>query len=201
MKRFGFTFSASLMLILMLALIPALSQDGMGGDEEPPAEDPWVKLNEPGEKHKQLALDAGDWDIAAKMWIPGMEEPMEMKGKATIKMMYDRFLHEEFTLGEGEHAMHGFGYMGYDNSNEEYVAMYCGSNQTGMQLLRGVESKDGKTVSLKGEWVEKGLGNLKVKQRVDVISESKDKTVVEIYSAYGDDPEAKVIEMTYTRRK
>jgi hypothetical protein len=200
MKRFGFTFGASLLILLMLALIPALSQDEMEGEDGPP-EDPWAKLNEPGDEHKKLALDAGEWDIAAKMWMEGAEEPVETKGRATLKMVYDRYLYEEFSLGEGEQAFHGFGYIGYDNSNQEFVAMYCGNNQTGMQLLRGTSDKEGKTVTLKGEWVEKGLGDMKMKQRVEVTAVNADKTVTTIYMTMGDAPEAKIMEMTYTRRK
>jgi len=210
MKRIAFTFAGALAVLLLGALVPVLSQD-MGDKEEPAPADPMAemrKLHMPGEQHKWLAEDVGEWEISGTMFGPdgkAMVLPdgtaMTIKGKSTIKMLYDRYLYEEMTMGEGESVMKGFGYLGYDNSNKEFQAMYCMDWTTGMRVYSGQRDEKAGTLSLSAEWVEKGMNNAKIKERVVGTRISKDEAKMEMYRSMGGEPEKKDFEMTYKRKK
>lgn len=197
MKRFLITCSAALMLTVVAGLVPVLSQEGEGG------EDPMAALAQPGPQHKMLAEDAGNWTIEGKMWMPEGEKLIEMpmSGKSTMKMVYDRYLHEELTIGEGEQAMKIQGFIGYDNSAQEYQCMYISGMSTGMQVYSGSYDEKTKTMSFTLSWTDKGMGDMKRKSRVVSTKKSADEALMTMYETFGDQPEMKVMEMTYKRVK
>lgn len=199
MKRLIISCSAALMLTVVAGLVPVLSQEGKEGA----AEDPMAALAQPGPQHKMLAEDAGDWTIEGKMWMPEGEKVVEMPmtGKSTMKMVYDRYLHEELTIGEGEQAMKVQGFIGYDNSAQEYQCMYISGMGTAMQVYSGSYDEKTKTLSFSLSWTDKGMGNMKRKSRVVSTKKSADEAKMEMYETFGDQPEMKVMEMTYKRVK
>jgi hypothetical protein len=200
MIRFAYTLCAALMLIICVSLIPVLSQDKKG--EEKPADpmEEWAKLAAPGPQHKWLAEEVGDWNIEGKMWMEPGKDPMPFKATSKITMFQDRYLHEEYT-GEGEMGMKGFGMFGYDNSNKEFQGLWTSNMEVSMHVMSGQLDEKTQTMTLVGEWIEKGMGGMKVKSKVVSQRKSKDEALVTVYSAYGDAPETKAIEMTYTRKK
>jgi len=200
MIRFVYTLCASAMLILCISLIPALSQDAGGEKKDATPQDAWAKLSQPGPQHKWLAEEVGDWNVEGKMWMEGAKDPMPFKASSKIKMVYDRYLHEEYT-GEGEMGMLGFGLFGYDNSNKEFQALWTTNMGTAMHVMSGqLDEKTGK-LSMSAEWTEAGMGGMKVKSRVISTRKTKDEIAVEVFDTYGDAPEVKIVEMTYTRKK
>ncbi len=209
MLRFAYMLAGSLAVLLMIGLVPILSQDGMGGDDEKGSEGAdweqmWKELHKPGENQKWLAESAGNWEITGKMFQmspDGTMQEREMKGASTIKMMWDRYMYEEMTTECDGETMKMVGYISYDNSNKEFQAMYISDMGTGMRLFSGQRSEDGKSLTLSGEWVEKGFGGMKIKERVVTTSKSKDEEVMEMYGTYGDMPEMKIMELTYKRKK
>lgn len=203
MKKFVWTMTASLLVLLAIGLAPVFSQEG--GEEAPP-EDPWAKLHTPGEEHNWLAEEAGDWEISGKMWGPGEDgKPVEtaVKGSARLKMMFDRYLAEEMTITIGDSGveMKMIGLIGYDNSAKEFSAMYVGNMGTGMHVFKGQRSNENKVITLSAEYVEKGLGDMKIKERLTNTRKSKDEALLEMWGTYGDMPEMKMMEVTYTRKK
>ncbi len=209
MKRFMYTTAGALALLLMIGLVPVLSQDGMGGGDDGAAEEEdmgakWMKLNQPGKQHKEMAESVGQWEITGTMFEAQPDGTMKetaLKGSSTIKMMWDRYLQEEMSIEGAEMPMKMIGYIGYDNSAQEYKAMYIGNMGTGMHVFSGGMSEDGKTMTLSGEWTEKGLDNMKVKERVVSTSKSADEQVMQIFGKYGEWPEMKLMEVTYKRKK
>lgn len=198
MKRIAFSIAGALVLTLIAGLVPVLSQDGKG---EPA--DPMAAAAAPGPQHKMLAEDAGDWTIEGKMWMPEGEKVVEMpmKGKSTMKMVYDRYLHEVLTIGEGEMAMHVQGFIGFDNSSKEYQCMYISGMDTAMRVYSGSYDEKTKTMTLVGTWTDKGMGDMKRKSRVVTTRSSADAAKMEMFETFGDQPEMKVMEMNYTRVK
>lgn len=197
MKYIAFAVAACLLVALGVGLAPVLSQEAKPEPEDP--SEAWMKLQQPGPEHKWLAEEVGEWEIDGKMWMEGMPDPIPMKGGSKITMLHERYLHEDFWLGEGDMGFKGFGYMGYDNSAKEYCAMFCGNSGTGMRVLRGQKDDKG-VLTLAGKWHEKALG-MDYAERVVSERKSKDEAVVTIYIKYGDAAEMKMLEMTYKRKK
>lgn len=198
MKRILMSFAAALVVTLVAGLVPVLSQEG----KEAP-EDPMARLAAPGPQHKLLAEDAGDWTIEGKMWMPEGDTVVEipMKGKSTMKMVYDRYLHEELTLGEGEQAMKVQGFIGFDNSAQEYQCMYISGMGTSMQVYSGSYDEKTKTMTFNLTWTDKGMGGIKRKSRVVSTRKSTDEAKMEMFETFGDQPEMKVMELNYKRVK
>lgn len=200
MIRFAYTMCAALFVIVCANLIPALSQDMGGEKKEGNMQEEWAKLQEPGPEHKWLAEEVGEWNVEGKMWMEPGKNPMPFKATSKITMRFDRFIHEEFK-GEGDMPMQGFGIFGYDNSNKEFQGLWTSNMGTSMHIMSGqLDEKAGKMM-VSGEWTEKGMGGMKVKSRVVSTRKSKDEATVEVFDTYGDNPEMKIVEMTYKRKK
>lgn len=204
MKKYGLTVFAALLAALLIGLVPARSQDakeGEKGDESGVSiEEAWMKLQQPGSEHEWLAEDTGEWVVTQRFWMDGMDDPMEVKGESIIEMKWGRYRYEEMAIGEGE-AANVVGLMGFDNSAGEFKSVSVGIWGTGMDVMSGTLSVDGKTLNLRNERVEKGLNNLKITERAVITRKGDDERLVEVFSKYGDAPERKVGEIAYTRKK
>lgn len=201
MTRLMTTIFAALMLTLAGAFVPVASQDAKNRAEGDDPHAAWAKLQQPGPEHKALAEDVGDWTIKARYWPAAGAPAIDMAGTSKMSMIFDRYLYEEYKLGEGEQAFEGRGYIGYDNSNKEFQAVYFGNDGTWLHVLSGHADGKTNTLTLSGEWVEKGMGGAKVKQRVVSTRKSKDASTTSLFMQIGDKPEWKMVEMEYTRGK
>jgi hypothetical protein len=196
MKRFGFPVVTGLLAVLLIGLLPALSQDrGERGLQEK-----WARLHQPGPEHAWLAKDEGAWMVTQRIFRDGTDEPVEVKGEATFTMKWDRYLYEELRIGGVEEA-NAISYIGFDSSAREFKAVNLGIWSTGLDVISGSRSDDGKTVTMTHESVEKGLDNLKIVRRFVITQKDDDERLVEMFSTYGDAPERKTGEMVYTRKK
>lgn len=191
-------WTVALLLVMGVATAAVLAQAATK-DTDPAAA--WQKLQQPGPEHKALADDAGDWTIKAKYWPAAGEEAVEMNGSSKMTMVFERYLYEEYVLDEGEHAFHGRGYIGYDNSNKEFQAVYFGNDGTSLHVMTGHADAKTNTLTLAGSWAEKGMGGAQIKQRVVSTRKNKDESITSLYFAVGDQPEWKMMELAYTRKK
>ncbi len=190
MMRFMAGLLVGATVALVVGLVPVLSQDDETQQEK------WERLRQPGEQHKWLAQDVGDWKIKGKLWV-GPDQTIPVEGNATVKMIFDRYAHEEYSLGD----YRAFGYVGYDNVNEEFQALYCGTSGTGMQILSGQLNEDRTVLTLTGERAEKALGGAVRKQKVVITRKGADETLVEMSESVGDAAMRNVVALTYTRVK
>jgi hypothetical protein len=198
MTKYGFTLFAGLLAVLLLGLVPALSQDG----EEESLMERWTKLAQPGPEHEWLAEGVGEWTVTQRIFMPGADEPsFEVPGVATRKMKWGRYLYEELTMGQGEEEANAVSYTGFDNGAREFKSTTLGIMGTGIDVLSGTRSDDGKTVTLTSERVEKGLDNMKIRTRFVITRKSSDEQLVEYFNAFGDAPESKAGELIYKRKK
>jgi hypothetical protein len=197
MKKYGFTVCAGLLVVLLVGLVPVFSQDDAEGEED--LQEAWARLSQPGPEHEWLARGVGEWNVTQRIFMEGADEPFEVQGEATFTMKWDRYLHEELRMGGVDEA-NAVSYIGFDNSAQEFKAINLGIWGTGMDVISGTRSDDGKVVTMTHEGVEKGLGNLKVAHRFVITHRSDDERLVEMFSKYGDAPERKAAEMVYTRK-
>lgn len=207
MSRMMITLTAALFVTVLGGLVPVLSQD-MGGKAEPEAKDPWAawtELQKPGEPHKMLAESVGEWTIEGKMFHMDGEKVVEMpaNGKSTMKMLWGRYLQEEMAVEcpMMKMTMNMRGYIGYDNSAKEHQCVYFGDMGTELRVFKGTFDEKAGAMTFSAEWTEKGMGDMKRKSRVVSAAKSKDESTVTIYETMGDNPEFKMMEMTYKRKK
>jgi len=103
----------------------------------------------PGEQHKTLVKDAGEWSGKNSMWMPGVAEPMKAESTTKISPILDG----RFVLVEVEGDMpgmgpfKGYGVNGFDNVSGKYVSSWIDNMGTGIMQGTGELSKDGKTLT------------------------------------------------------
>jgi len=192
---------AAATLCIMLTVSPVLAKDKKG--EKPMDQqammEVWKKLAMPGEPHKLFAGLAGSWTTTTKEWMEPGKPPTESTGTAEMKMLLDgRFLYQEYNSRMMGQPYSGIGIDAYDNMTKKYVTAWMDSMGTGIFMMEGTASADGKTITLKGSHPEPGGGKMThraVRKIVDNNSQTFD-----MYGAHHGGKEMKMLEITYTRK-
>jgi hypothetical protein len=103
----------------------------------------------PGEMHKLLAKDLGDWEGKTTMWMGPEGEPMTSECTSTVTPMMDgRYIKVEMK-GDmpGMGPYHGGGVYGYDNVSKKFVSSWIDNHSTGIMQGEGELSSDGKSIT------------------------------------------------------
>jgi hypothetical protein len=162
--------------------------------------DAYKQLATPGEPHKQLASMAGSWTTTTKEWMDPSKPPMESKGTCEEKVVLDgRFLQQECRGEMMGQPFAGIGMIGYDNLTKKYVTTWMSSMGTGIFLMEGTGSPDGKVITLNGSHPDPFQGVMKHRAIWKLVDPNTQ--TFEMHGAYGDDKETKMMEITYTRKK
>jgi len=192
---------AAATLCIMLTVSPVLAKDKKG--EKPMDQqammEVWKKLAMPGEPHKLFAGLAGSWTTTTKEWMEPGKPPTESTGTADMKMLLDgRFLYQEYHAQMMGQPYSGIGIDAYDNMTKKYVTAWMDSMGTGIFMMEGTESADGKTITLKGSHPEPGGGKM-THRAVWKIVDNNSQTF-DMYGAHHGGKEMKMLEITYTRK-
>jgi len=162
--------------------------------------DTYKKLAIPGEPHKQLASLAGSWTTETKEWMDPSKPPMESTGTCEEKVLLDgRFLQQECTGDMMGQPFTSIGVTGYDNFTKKYVTTWMSSMGTGIFVMEGTGSADGKTITLHGSHKDPMGGDMKhhaLWKFVDANTQT-----FEMYGAHGNDKDMKMMEITYNRKQ
>ena len=159
----------------------------------------WKQLAMPGEPHKLFASLAGSWTTTTKEWMEPGKPPTESTGTAEMKMLLDgRFLYQEFNAQMMGQPFSGVGIDGYDNITKKYVTAWIDTMGTGIFMMEGTASADGKTITLKGSHPEPGGGKM-THRAVWKIADGNTQAF-DMYGTHHGGKEMKVLEITYTRK-
>jgi len=159
----------------------------------------YQKLATPGEPHKLFATLAGSWTTTTKEWMEPGKPPTESTGTAEMKMLLDgRFLYQEYNAQMMGQPFSGVGIDAYDNMTKKYVTAWIDTMGTGIFMMEGTASADGKTVTLKGSHPEPGGGKM-THRAVWKIVDNNTQTF-NMYGAHHGGKEMKVLEIAYTRK-
>jgi hypothetical protein len=194
-----------IVLLSMVAVaIGAFALGRAGAQEGPQKKDPaaemaaWAELAKTGPEHAKLIKSVGTWKCEGKMWM-GPGEPTVSTGKAVFSSVYDgRFLKQDYEgtfMGQPDL---GIGYTGFNNATKKYEVVWISNMGTGLMLMTGTETAPG-TCEFEGSCA--GLDGKDMKHRLVLKHVSDDKQVLEMYMSEGGAPEAKCMELTYTRAK
>jgi hypothetical protein len=186
---------------VVLAVSPAPAKDKKGGKpmDEKAMMELYQRLATPGEPHKLFASLAGSWTTTSKEWMEPGKPPTESTGTAEMKMLLGgRFLYQEYNAQMMGQPFSGIGIDAYDNLTKRYVTAWIDSMGTGIFMMEGTASADGKIITLKGSHPEPGGGRM-THRAVWTITDANSQTF-EMYGAHGKGKEMKMLEITYTRK-
>lgn len=189
-------------LCVLLTISPALAKDKKADKkmDQQAMMELWQKLAQPGEPHKLFAGIAGSYTTHTKEWMEPGKPPMEADGTAESKMLLDgRFLYQEYHGSMMGQPFSGIGIDGYDNVTKKYVTAWIDTMGTGIFMMEGTASADGKTITLKGSHPEPGGGKMSHRAVWKIID--NDNQTFEMYGAHGHGgKEMKFLEIVYTRK-
>ncbi|MGE0471492.1 MAG: DUF1579 domain-containing protein [Nitrospira sp.] len=160
----------------------------------------WKQAATPGEPHKLFATLAGSWITNTKEWMEPDKPPTESTGSAEMKMLLGgRFLYQEYNSHMMGQPFSGVGIDGYDNLTKKYVTAWIDTMGTGIFIMEGTASVDGKTITLKGSHPEPGGGKMSHRAVWKIIDTNNQ--TFDMYGTHHGQKEMKVLEITYTRKE
>ncbi|HRB20819.1 MAG TPA: DUF1579 domain-containing protein [Nitrosomonas sp.] len=160
----------------------------------------YQKLATPGEPHSLLANLAGSWDTKTKEWMESGKPPMESAGTVEIKsVLGGRFIQEDYTGNMMGQPFFGLSMTGYDNLQKRYVTAWMSTMGTGMFIMEGTASADGKTITLTGKHPEPG-GGFMTHRAIWKIVDNNNQTF-DMYGAHHGQKEMKNMEIVYMRKQ
>ena len=189
-------------LCIALAISPVFAKEKKGEKKMDPQEmmEVWKKLGTPGEPHKLFASLEGSWTTTTKEWMDPGKPPTESAGTAEMKMLLGgRFLYQEFNGEMMGQPFSGIGIDGYDNLTKKYVTAWMDSMGTGIFMMEGTASADGRTITLHGQHPEPGGGQMKHRAIWKILDDNKH--TFEMYGAHHGEKESKMMEIVYTRKQ
>ena len=189
-------------LCLMLIVSPVLAKEKKHEKPMDPQAmmELWKQAATPGEPHKLFATLAGSWTTTTKEWMEPGKPPTESTGTAEMKMLLDgRFLYQEYNSHMMGQPFSGIGIDGYDNLTKKYVTAWIDTMGTGIFIMEGTASADGKTITLKGSHPEPGGGKMSHRAVWKIIDTNNQ--TFDMYGTHHGQKEMKVLEITYTRKE
>ena len=160
----------------------------------------YQKQSIPGAPHKQLASLEGNWTTQTKEWMEPNKSPRESTGSCEMKMLLGgRFLQQECSGNMMGQPFSGIGISGYDNIGGKYVSTWMDSMATGIFMMEGTASANGKTLTLRGEHEAPNGGHMK--HRAVWRIADRDNQTFEMYGTHQGSEEMKMMEITYTRKQ
>ncbi|BCA56979.1 conserved exported protein of unknown function [Nitrospira sp. KM1] len=185
---------------VLLSGSPAWAKDKNSKPADPQAMmEAYQKLATPGEPHKLFATLAGSWTTKTKSWMEPGKPPVESTGSAEMKMLLGgRFLQQEFSGEMMGQPFNGYGIDGYDNLRKKYVTAWIDTMGTGLFIMEGTASPDGKTITMKGQHAELGGGQMTHRAVWKIIDENTQ--TFDMYGSHHGQKEMKMMEITYQRK-
>jgi hypothetical protein len=189
---------------LVLTVATVLTLAGLALSQAPLAagdkkDDPFAFLPKPGPEHKMLAHSEGTWDAKIRSWMDPKKPPEESTGTLVRKMILDgRFLQEDFKSKMLGKPFQGRGLVGYDALRKKFVMTWVDNLSTSITYAFGTYDEKAKTMTYTHE-EQTPMGKARARDVLKFVSD--DEQVFEMYQQMGSEPEVKVLEVTYTRKK
>lgn len=162
----------------------------------------WQDYATPGEAHKMLAMDNGNWDIESTMWMkPDDPKPTKSKMTSSSKMILGgRYQEAKYTGTVMGAPFEGIATVGYDNSTKKIVSTWVDNMGTGIMYMSGAYDGTAKTMELTGDCVDPMTGQKKnVRETFTIIDDNTRK--MEMFDTPNGGKEYKTMELMMTRKK
>jgi hypothetical protein len=202
------TISRSVCAAAALALLlGGLSQVAQADEPKtPPSPEALLKAlaeaGKPGPEHQKLQPLVGHWTFTMKLWTDPSQPPAELKGTLERKWIMDGRFVQETVRGEcvktGK-TCEGMGLLGYDAGQKKFTCVKaCGLTGTISSGVVSCDPSGTRFECVKEEYCP--LTGEKVKGRDEVVIESNDRIVLNVYKTFKDH-EVKFAEMISVRQK
>jgi len=157
------------------------------------------KAGTPGAEHQKLASTAGTYDLTIKSWHNPGGEPTTDTGTATRRMILGgRVMVEEVSSQMMGQSFSGQGLHGYDNVTGKYWGTWVDSMSTGLMVSEG--SCDANlSCTYTGRHHDPVTKQLQT-TRMTTRWTNPSTEVFDMYAPGPDGKEAKMMEITYTKR-
>ena len=187
---------------------PARAQDAAVAPAAPADPDPqmeqalaaWDRAAEPGRWHEFLALRAGRWDVAGRIWNDPQGEPSVSRGESRLEtVLGGRFLQERHKGEADGRPYEGLGLLGFDNADSTVTAVWMDNLGTRTSVLTGRAGAPGDPLELRGSFTDPASGR-KVSLRLVITWTSPREHRWTYRGAPEGFDEALMMELVYTRR-
>ena len=188
-------------IIALLLLAASVHADDHARDmspEEKAMMEAYEKAGATGPQHAMMAKSTGDYALQIKSWNEPGTEPSESTGSATRTMILGgRRITEKMQATVMGQSFVGHGMNGYDNVTGRYWSTWNDSMSTGVMVSDGSCNEAG-VCEFTGSWHDP-ITKKKVASRM-VIKPTDDGEFFEMFGPGPDGKEAKMMEVTYTRK-
>jgi hypothetical protein len=195
---------AAAAVALLSAVLVQVTQ--AGEPKSPPSPEALIKAlaeaGKPRAEHKKLEPFVGRWTFTLKFWTDQKQAPAELKGTIERKWIMDgRFVQETArgTCARTGKTFEALGLLGYDAGQKKFTFVkacgLCGTIFSGPVTCHASGSR---FECVREEWCP--LTGQKIKARDEVVIESNDRIVVNLYKTIND-REVKVGELVSIRQK
>jgi len=215
MKKITITFCAALLLAACNDKATTETKVASATSEEAKDKAPvWIAVDSataqknmmaymtPGEAHKILANEDGQWSGDMKMWMSPDAPPMTYKASASFKMImggrYQQGMHKGSFDGM---PFEGMSTTAYDNAKKVFISNWIDNMGTGLMTMEGKWDDATKSINYKGRMVCPANGQeCDVREVYKIIDDN-----TRYMEMYGPDmktgKEYKTMEITFTRKK
>jgi hypothetical protein len=191
----------TLTALALATALPVLAQDAPSkmSPEQAAMMQAYQQAGALGPQHAALAKTAGNYDLTIRSWEAPGAPPTVETGTATRTMILGgRVLAEEAHSQMHGQPFTGHGMQGYDNVSGKSWSTWNDSMSTGLMVSEGTCDDKG-ACTFNGSWndpVTKG----KINARMTTRWTSPTVEVFEMYAPGPDGKEAKMMDITYTKR-
>jgi hypothetical protein len=159
----------------------------------------WMNYMTPGEVHKMLAADDGEWNAEITMWMAPGAPPTKSTATAVNKMiMGGRYQQSMHTGNFNGMPFEGMSLVGYDNAKKVFMSSWIDNMGTGIMHMEGTWDEKTKTINFTGNTVDPMTGkDMKVREVFKMVD--KNTQVMEMFMTQNG-KESKSMEIKFTRK-
>jgi hypothetical protein len=162
----------------------------------------WEAYATPGEPHKMLAMDNGNWSAESTMYMSANDpKPMKTAMTATSKMvMGGRYQESRYSGNMMGQPFEGVATVGYNNASKKYESTWMDNMGTGVMYMTGDYDTATKTMNMSGDCVDPMTGKAKkVRETFAIVDDNTRK--MEMFDTDASGKEYKSMEIVMTRKK
>lgn len=191
MKQVILTVYAFLMVSFSSQLFAQSNQDS--------AMKAWMSYMTPGDVHKMLAKDDGEWNEEITLWMAPGAPPTKSTATASNKMiMGGRYQESRHTGNFMGMPFEGYSIVGYDNARKIFVSSWVDNMGTGIMFMEGKWDEKTKTIHFTGKTTDPSSGkDVPVRETFTWIDDKKQK--MEMFMTQ-EGKEYKSMEILFTRK-
>ncbi len=160
----------------------------------------WEKYMTPGEAHKFLAMDSGNWDVEMTFWQapgqPATKANVTASGKMILGGRYQQTTFSGSMMGM---PFEGISTVGHDNATGKMVSTWMDNMGTGIMYMNGVYDQGSNQVEFKGEVTDPVTGKNKPSREIYTIVDNNTRKM-EMFDIGADGKEFKNMEILMKRK-